>query len=204
MSANFIETEVKFYISDMKGLAARLKKKGAHLLTPRTFEYNLRFDTPTGNILRENCVVRLRRDAESRLTFKGVSENKKGALIRQEIEFTVGDFDSAHKFLDALGYQVVAVYEKYRTIYTLGEIHFMLDELPFGNFFEIEGPDVATIQRITHNLNLDWNKAIGDSYMGIFQKLCEGKDFDEAKLTFDALDGAQLSMTSLSIHPADG
>jgi len=203
MNKNSIETEVKFHIADMKGLATRLKSLGAQLTTPRTFEFNLRFDTPTGDILQDNCVLRLRRDAESRLTFKGSSKSRKGVLIRQEIEFSVGDFDSAQEFLEALGYQVVALYEKYRTTYILGEIHFMLDELPYGNFFEIEGPDVATIQRIAHELDLDWNEAVGVSYMGIFQKLCEGNDLDEARLTFGVLDGVELSMANLSIRPAD-
>ncbi len=198
------ETEVKFHVAALDGLAARLENLGAQLASPRTFEFNLRFDTPAETLSNQACVLRLRRDAESRLTFKGASQGREGVLIREEIEFTVSDFDAAQQFLEALGYQVVALYEKYRTTYTLGEIHFMLDELPYGNFFEIEGPDVETIQRIAHDLNLDWSAAIGDSYTGIFQRLCQKMDLDKTRLTFDALDGQELSLTPLSIHPADG
>ena len=198
-----IETEVKFHIADLDRLAARLESLGAQLSSPRTFEFNLRFDTPAGEILRDNCVLRLRRNAESRLTFKGVSESREGVLIRQEIEFTVGDFDAAQQFLEALGYQIVALYEKYRTTYALGEIHFMLDELPYGDFFEIEGPDVATLQRAALNLDLDWNAAIGVSYTGIFHWLCKGIDLDETHLTFDALKELVLDLREISIYAAD-
>ena len=57
---------------------------------------------------------------KARFTFKGPSEEEEGGILsRQEIEFVVGDFESAKQFLEALGYEVVVFYEKFRTTYEL-------------------------------------------------------------------------------------
>lgn len=55
-------------------------------------------------------------------------------LKRREIEFTVGNFESAIQFLEALGFEPAAYYEKYRETHELNGAHVMLDELPFGSF----------------------------------------------------------------------
>jgi len=198
-----IETEIKFHIADLDGLAAHLEDLGAQRTSPRTHEHNLRFDTPARDIRRDACVLRLRRDAESHLTFKGVSESRESVLVRQEIEFTVSDFAAAQQFLEALGYQVVDTYEKYRTTYTSGKNHFMLDELPYGNFFEIEGPDVKTIQLAAQDLDLDLEAAVGVSYMDIFQRLCEERGLDETRLTFAALKELVVDLGTISVYAAD-
>ena len=54
----------------------------------------------------------------------------------------VESFDQARAFLAALGYQVDMVYEKYRTKYELEGVHLDLDEMPYGDFIELEGNDV--------------------------------------------------------------
>ena len=66
---------------------------------------------------------------------------------RQEIEFAVEDFETAKKFLEALGYVQIVIYEKFRTIYELKDSHIMLDELPYGEFVEIEGEKCIEIQK---------------------------------------------------------
>ena len=66
-------------------------------------------------------------------------------MSRTEIEFGVDDFAKAKQFLEHLGYQSILVYEKYRTTYELDHAHIMLDELPYGNFIEIEGEDLTGI-----------------------------------------------------------
>ena len=199
----YTETEVKFHIADLDKLAARLVDLGAQLTSPRTHEHNLRFDTPAGTLSRQACALRLRRDAESRLTFKGVSTRKEGIVSREEIEFTVGDFDKAQRFLEALGYQVFALYEKYRTIYTLGDLHFMLDEMPYGNFLEIEGLTIEAIQKAAYSLNLNWDAAIKTGYLGIFGQLSMGKDWDKRNLSFDALKEFAIDLGNISIYAAD-
>ena len=59
-------------------------------------------------------MLRLRRDSSVRLTYKGPGKTIDGVHLRKEIEFAASDFDAAQAFLEALGYQVQMIYEKYR------------------------------------------------------------------------------------------
>ena len=141
------ETEVKFYVRQIKRVEERLQALGARLIQPRVYEVNLRFDLPDGSLRREEKVLRLRQDAQARLTYKGPSQQTADVLIRPEIEITVDNFEAARNFLEALGYIPVATYEKYRSTYELGELHIMLDELPYGDFVEIEGTEVCGLAK---------------------------------------------------------
>ena len=79
------------------------------------------------------------------------------------------------KFLEALGYQKSIYYEKYRTTYELDETLIMLDELPYGNFVEIEGETVEGDPRCRwQSFNLNWDAAIRTSYTALFERACAG------------------------------
>jgi adenylate cyclase class 2 len=43
------------------------------------------------------------------------------------------------KIIERLGYRLTAVYEKRRKYWQFGDVEVVLDELPFGQFMEIEG-----------------------------------------------------------------
>jgi adenylate cyclase class 2 len=126
-------------------------------------ERHPRFDLPDASLRAGRRVLRLRYDTEARLTYKGGNENTGGVLSREEIEFVVEDFEKAKKFLEALGYQQIFYYEKYRTTYELDKILVMLDELPYGNFVEIEGETEETIQALSRKLHLNWDATIARS-----------------------------------------
>jgi adenylate cyclase class IV len=64
MSKSDQELEVKFYLSDLPALRARLEAAGAQLFKPRVHEINLRFDTPSGDLTRGYRVLRLGRTAK--------------------------------------------------------------------------------------------------------------------------------------------
>src|SRR5512143_2374688 len=100
------ELEVKFYLDNLAGVEARVRALGANRISMRTYEINLRFDTPDGQLSSSQKVLRLRQDSSARLTFKGPSQNRQDVTARQEIEFVVGDFGQARKLLEALGYAV--------------------------------------------------------------------------------------------------
>ena len=155
------EIETKFYLSNLPALEKKLQKAGARLAKERVFESNLRFDTAAGDLARQRQVLRLRQDSRVRMTYKGPAEIGADAAVRREIEFELSDFEAGQHFLEALGYQVNFVYEKYRTTYTLEDVEIVLDEMPFGNFCEIEGPDPQTLQKFALLFGLDWkNEAI--------------------------------------------
>jgi adenylate cyclase class 2 len=179
------ELEVKFYLPALVALRTRLEAAGAQLVQPRVHEINLRFDTPSGDLARGYRVLRLRQDAAARLTYKGPGELVDGVRSRQELEFTVSDFGTAHHFLEALGYEVSVMYEKYRATYTLEGVLVTLDEMPYGNFIEIEGPDGASIRRVAEVLGLDWERRILDSYIMLFDRLRERLGLAFRDLSFE-------------------
>src|SRR5688572_30493079 len=149
MSNSGQETEAKFYVLNLTDIERHVQDLGARLIQARVLETNIRFDLPDDRLQSDRRVLRLRQDTDARLTYKSASTNEQGVLSRTEIEFIVEDFEKAKQFLEALGYQSIFYYEKYRATYALqpseglehseGLTHIMLDELPYGNFVEIEG-----------------------------------------------------------------
>ena len=202
------EIEAKFYVLDLDRIKLRLRTLEALLIQERVLETNIRFDLPDGGLSSEGRVLRLRQDADARLTYKGPGINKEGVLSRTEIEFVVDDFEKARKFLEALAYQKFFYYEKYRKTYELqtSEVstHIMLDELPYGNFVEIEGGNIEVIQEVAKQLNLNMDNAVPSSYHMLFIGLCNHyPKLDPAELSFKAFQGIKIPPEALSILAAD-
>ena len=207
MSDKQQEIEAKFYVRDLDGIITRLHELEARLIQRRVLETNLRFDLPDGSLRSEGRVLRLRRDTEARFTYKGPSTNEQGVLSRTEIEFTVGDFEKAKEFMEALGYQKLLYYDKYRTTYELqtseGSLHVMLDELPYGNFVEIEGESSKMIRAIADQLNLNWDTAIGTSYTALFERARKTLRFVFRDLSFENFVGMEVNPSHLGVRAAD-
>jgi adenylate cyclase class 2 len=198
------ELEVKFFVKDLGAIEERLHELGAQLAQPRTHEINLRFDTPGGDLARSFRVLRLRQDTAARLTYKGPATEADGVRVRQELEFVVSDFAAARLFLQALGYQVAMIYEKYRAVYDLDVTHITLDEMPYGNFVEIEGPDPATIQSINQRLGLDWTAKVSASYVMLFNLLQVKLSLPFRDLIFENFKDYVITPDQLEVKPADG
>src|SRR5918993_1497917 len=185
MSTTGQETEAKFYVRDLGGVESRLNELEARLIQERILETNIRFDLPGASLRAEGRVLRLRRDTGVKFTYKSASTNEQGVLSREEIEFGVEDFEKAKRFLEALGYQKLVYYEKYRTTYELNDMLIMLDELPYGNFVEIEGATVDAIHAIADQLNLEWNSAIATSYNALFDRVRSALNLSVQDLSFE-------------------
>jgi adenylate cyclase class 2 len=197
------EIEVKFFISDLAGLEARLKHHGAELKQPRVHEMNLRFDWPDGSLTREKRVLRLRQDNGAHLTYKGPPEAGQPVSVRTEIEFEVSDFNNAQKFLKALGYVISIWYEKYRTTYLLAGVTVTLDEMPFGTFCELEGPEAESIQKVAAELSIDWEARSTLSYLALFERLKQSSAVTASNVSFAELGGQRFSAIDLGMLPAD-
>jgi len=198
------ETEVKFFVRDLKRVELRLRELKAQLIQPRVHEVNLRFDNFNGDLRRDLKVLRLRKDTEAKFTFKGPSEAREdGVLRRREIEFTVSDFDAANQFLEALGFIPVVFYEKFRTTYEMDGVHIMLDELPYGTFVEIEGEDIRILRRLADTLGLRWETMVKAGYHALFERVAGKFDLDVSQLSFKALQSIRITAEDLSIIPAD-
>jgi adenylate cyclase class 2 len=200
--ANGEEIEVKFYLSDLPEMERRLVASGARLVQARVFERNLRFDTPDRSLTREHRVLRLRQDVRTRLTYKGPADPRATVSVRQEIEFTVDDFAAAWSLLEALGFEASMQYEKYRTTYHYEETEIVLDEMPYGNFLEIEGADAKTIQRAAARLSLNWKARSTASYMALFEHLRQS-GLQAEYLTFALLAGKTFCGEDFGLIAAD-
>ncbi len=203
MSGTNQELEVKFYLSRRKDLEERIITLGGKLSAPRVHEVNLRFDTPDQALLRTGRLLRLRMDRRARLTYKGAGSIEAGARLRQELEFTVSDFDTARALFEALGYQVTMMYEKYRTTYHLGNLEVAVDAMPYGDFAEIEGPDGESIQEAAHKLGLDWGRRVLESYTVLFERGRSGLGYDFKDLSFENFEGMEVSPAVLGVQAAD-
>jgi adenylate cyclase class 2 len=202
MSSSDQELEVKFYLSRRREMEAKLNSMG-QVSAPRVHEVNLRLDTADLSLLSTGRLLRLRRDARARVTYKGAGSEEGGARLRQELEFTVSDFDTALALFEALGYQVYMMYEKYRTTYQLGNVEVALDEMPTGDFLEIEGPDSESIHSATLQLELNWEARILDSYTVLFERTRERLGFNFRDLSFENFKGMLISPQVMGVMVAD-
>jgi adenylate cyclase class 2 len=196
------ELEVKFNLSGRQKMEERLAGK-AVLRAPRVHEVNLRLDTPDHALLYTGRLLRLRQDTRSRLTYKGPGSEQGGARLRQELEFTVSDFDTALHLFEALGYTIVLMYEKYRTTYKMGEVEVVVDETPIGDFLEIEGPDGKSIMQAANELGLDWERRTLDSYTMLFEHARASLGFKFRDMSFENFKAQRVTPEELGVSPGD-
>ena len=200
---DFQEKEVKFYLNDLEAMASRLEATGAELVRPRILERNLRLDTSDGALSAEKRVLRLRQDDQVRVTYKDNTHTENGVLVRTEIEFATDNLEVVRKFFEALGYQVVVIYEKYRRAYRLGDVEVVLDEMPFGNFMEIEAPNTTLIEGVAQMLGLIWERRGIVSYLGLFEVLKNHREIDFRDLSFENFAALEITPEDLEVEPAD-
>ena len=184
------ETEIKFVLQDLEDMQRRLKRAGFRRQTPRTHEMNTLYDLPTGEMRARGEVLRLREfGGEWKLTHK--SRGKEGRhKSRIEHETSIGDGKCAENILAALGYQPSFRYEKFRSEWTDGVGHVVLDETPIGNFGEIEGSprwidrtaralDVCRTDYLTASyvyLFLEWKRRTGNPARNMtFKEIAAGR-----------------------------
>ena len=197
------EIEAKFFVQDLSRIKTQLEKSDAQLIQERVLETNMRFDLPGATLLAQGRVLRLRRDTDVRLTYKSASTNEQGVLSREEIEFVVEDYEKARRFLEALGYQKLLYYEKYRTTYELSKTHIMLDELPCGDFVEIEGETLESIRKVADQLSLNWETTIATSYSALFDRVQQALKLPFQDISFDNFEGIKVEASDLGVHAAD-
>jgi adenylate cyclase class 2 len=194
-----MEYEAKFQLPYFAEIRKRIITRGGRLLQERMLERNLRFDDPSGLLTSSHQVLRLRQDREVTMTYKrGVDQFE----TRIEIEIQVNDFDKARTLLEALGYQVMHEYEKYRETFAVDRAKIMLDELPFGCYVEIEANSLEAVQSIAVDLGFNWEKRVRIPYLDLFNRLKQNLhlDFDDATFNnFERLDQDTQKQVSQSL-----
>jgi len=166
-------------------------------------EVNLRFDTRDMQLLDRAQVLRLRQDDQSILTFKSPGEIVDGVISRTELEVTVSDFHTTRGILEALGFQVFMTYEKYRQNFQLNELVASVDEMPYGNFIELEGSSPEHVRATAALLGLDWDQRINLSYTALLGLYNQNTGHTFQDLTFDAFAGLNVAPSTLGLSFAD-
>ncbi len=185
-----IETEIKFRVDDLGGFAARLAAAGLQLETPRQFESNVLYDTPDRKMRARTEILRIRSYAgrwtvtHKRVPDSGVGEDRHKHRI--EIETAVADGQVLAEVFLALGLVASFRYEKWRTEWTDGEGHCVVDETPIGNFAELEGT-AEWIDTVAARLGVHPTQYMTLSYGRLFDQWREEQGSDAQDLTFAAV-----------------
>ena len=190
-----VETEIKFRVDDLSGLTRRLEAAGFTLQTPRSFESNVLYDTPDRRMRARTEILRIRTYAgrclltHKRLPDIGPGEDTHKHRIETETE--VSDGDALAQVFLSLGLVAAFRYEKWRSEWTYGEGHCVLDETPIGNYAELEG-SAEWIDRAAARLGVDPARYITLSYGRLFD-LWRGEHHSTAQdLPFAAVAQAGL------------
>jgi len=189
-----LETEVKYYITDINALRNRLISLGAHA-GKNLFEVNIRFDDKNKTLFTNKSLLRLRKDEKTTLTFKLQPKARDSRFkTLKEYEIETNDFATTCHILELLGFVQEQIYEKWRETLTIGSTSFCIDKMPYGNFLEIEGSSEEII-KYTSLLGLDWKKRIVLNYLEMFEILKESLNFPFSDVTFDNFNNIMLDFS---------
>ena len=184
--ASAAEVEVKFRIHDLISLTHQLSKQAFRLVTPRTHEMNTLYDTPKGTLRERGELLRIRKYGDVwKVTHKGKGNTGKHKT-RVETETKVQDGEALAEILTSIGLVPSFRYEKFRTEWSDGTGHVVLDETPIGNIAEIEGPP-EWIDSTATKLGIDHSDYITDSYAQLFFAWKKRSKSEAQHMTWEAL-----------------
>jgi adenylate cyclase class 2 len=190
-----LEIEVKFFLKDPAAIRERLLSLGT-VTQPRVFETNRRYEDSGRNLKRQGKLLRLRQDHECRLTFKSRSPRSDPRFkVYRELEVAVNDADTMAAILEALGFEAVQIYEKWRETFGVQTATVCIDTMPYGTFLEVEGSG-EQITALVHKLGLPWEERILANYLAIFEVLRQKENLAFTDVTFD-----NFARTNAGIDP---
>lgn len=185
-----IETEIKFRVEDAAELARRLRDAGFREETPRTFESNVLYDTPDRKMRSRTEILRIRNYGghwvitHKRLPDAGPGEDAHKHRIETETE--VGDGEVLAQVFKSIGLTEAFRYEKWRSEWSDGQGHCVIDDTPIGVFAELEGiPE--WIDRTAAKLGVDRAAYITLSYGRLFEQWRAEHNCSANDLTFEAI-----------------
>ncbi len=155
------EIEIKLKTDKPESIKTKALELGFTTICPEEHEYNIVFDTASGQYRTNRQLLRLRKSGNrSTITFKSPLKNQETGnyKIREELECQVDNFESMRIIFSRMGYSEVFIYEKYREVLKKGDVYIMLDNTPAGSYIEIEGSpsDIDTTARDLGFSNSDY------------------------------------------------
>ena len=186
-----IETEIKFRVADTAALEAKLASIGFQLITPRSFESNVLYDTPDRSLRLKRELVRIRNYnnrwllTHKRVPDSGIGEDRHKHRVETETELTDGA--ALAEVFASVGFVPVFRYEKWRTEWSDDRDHdgghCVVDETPLGVFAELEGAP-EWIDRIALQLVIAAEERLTLSYGRLFEEWKEQTGSAAQDLTF--------------------
>ena len=182
------EVEIKFRVADRKALARRLRAAGFRVQTPRTSERNILFDSHDRGLSARGEVLRVRQYGKQwTLTHK--TRGKDGRhKVREETESPMGDGEAVMRVLERLGFFPSFRYEKFRSEWSDGKGHVVVDETPIGDFAEIEGT-ASWIDRTAAKLGVERTDYLTASYAALFAEWKARTGSIATEMTWKAITG---------------
>ncbi len=189
----YLETEVKFFLTDIRSLRNRIIELGADC-KGRVFETNIRFEDKDKNLYQNKALLRLRKDRKTTLTFKSEPpvQNNQFKVLR-ELEVEVSDFSTMKHILGSIGFQPEQIYEKWRETFILNDSILCLDAMPYGDFLEIEGQK-EHIKKVASQIGLQWEKRILLNYLAIFDIIRLKLNLPFNDVTFERFKNIRLDL----------
>jgi adenylate cyclase class 2 len=188
-----LEFEVKFSLSDIQPVRRKILDLGARS-QGRFLEQNLRFEDANNTLKDNKCLLRLRQDQKSTLTFKSPPPaDSRQVKVFKELEVEVSDFTTMRRILKSIGFHCEQIYEKWRETFMIKGVHLCLDTMPYGNFLEIEGTE-EQIKQYAWRLGLRWDNRILRNYLEIFDIISKELDLKFADVTFDNFKNVEVDL----------
>ena len=184
------EIELKFIVADVRALRSAAETLGFKLITERTFESNVLYDSPDRQLRNRRQILRLRHYGQRcTVTHKRQAAGGDGDgryKTRIETESVIEDCDALAEIFTQLGYGPVFRYEKFRTEWEMDEGHLVLDEAPIGIWAELEGPP-AWIDSMLEKLCIAPELRTTESYGKLFLRWKEETGSAAENLTFNEI-----------------
>lgn len=174
-------------------LISRLKALGASD-GGKFFENNILFDTQHEFLSLNNRLLRLREYKNKYIiTLKDKSNIKGGKFkIREEIETHVSDLFSTLEIFKRMGYNVKLIYQKYRRKMIIDKSEITIDNLPFGDYIEIEGSK-ESIEKLSEELELLTTDISNKSYVSLYCDICRKQNITPSPhIIFDNYDISKI------------
>jgi adenylate cyclase, class 2 len=163
-----IEKKYRLTKAQRRAIEKRLRALG---IQPRPVEFEENTLYRGGKLKPGSRALRLRRvNGRAILTFKERFPTKSSIKHQEENETGLVDADATHAILKALGFEPALVYEKRRTCWAVGKAEVVIDELPYGLFMEIEGPE-KEILRVEKKIGAEDFEAVNETYPTLTAKL---------------------------------
>lgn len=138
-----------------------------------------------GGILDEKrAILRIRKtQSKSILTYKQRIQNELNVKQQIEHETEINDAEELQAIIESLGLKARLVYEKRRKTWVFRSVEIVLDELPFGDFMEIEG-SVTNIAETEMFLGIEDYETEHETYPHLTAKFgARNGDLIEARFT---------------------